>query len=96
MSENRDRRANRRRRKRQKTKRLKDISSHKYVGTFWFEWGLDDAGHYVQVGTYPKRQKSSRRQRFYKKHSNRIIRRGETAYQNGDYRKAFDYWWTIY
>lgn len=96
MSEDRERRAYRRYKKRQKTKRLMDIENHTYIGMLWFEWGFDETGRRVRIGTYPKRRKNSRKQRFYKRYSNRIIRKSREGYQNGDYRKAFDYWWTIW
>lgn len=96
MSEDRERRAYRRHKKRQKIKRLKAIEKHTYIGTLWFDWGFDEVGRSVQIGTYPKRQKNSKKQRFYKRYSNRIIRKSRADYQNGDYRKAFDYWRTIW
>lgn len=96
MSEDRERRAYRRHKKRQKIKRLMDIDNHTYIGTLWFEWGFDEMGRWMRIGTYPKRRKNSKKQRFYKRYSNRIIRKSRADYQNGDYRKAFDYWWTIW
>lgn len=96
MSEDRGRRAYRRGKNRQKTKRLMEIENHTYIGTLWFNWDFDEVGNWVRVGTYPKHKKRSNTQQFYKKHSNRIIRKSKVLYQNGDYRKAFDYWWTIY
>jgi len=96
MSEDREHRAYRRQKKRQKTKRLMGIEDHTYIGTVWFDWGFDETGNWVRVGTYPKRRKNSRSQRFYKRYSNRIIRKSKEDYQYGRYRKAFDYWWTLY
>lgn len=96
MSEDRERRAYRRHKKRQKTKRLMEIEDHTYIGTLWFNYGFDEAGNWKRIGAYPKRQKNSNKQRFYKRYSNRIIRKSETVYQNGKYRKVFDYWWTLY
>lgn len=96
MSEDRERRAYRRHKKRQKTKRLMEIEDHTYIGTLWFNWGFDESGEWVRIGTYPKRQNNSNRQQFYKRYSNRIIRKSETVYQNGEYRKVFDFRWTFY
>lgn len=96
MSENRESRAYRRHKKRQKTERLMGIANHTYIGTIWFQYDFDEHGNWERVGSYPKRKKNSNVQRFYKKYSNRLIRRNREAYQNGDYRKAFDYWWTIW
>lgn len=96
MSDNRELRAYRRHKKRQKTARLMTIESYTFIGTIWFNWEFDEHGEWRRVGTYPKRKKHSHVQRFYKKYSNRLIRRSGKAYQNGDYRKAFDYWYTIW
>ena len=96
MSEDRERRAYRRHKKRQKTNRLKEIAEHTVIGSIWFEWTLCEDGQMRQTGAYPKRSKHSHMQRFYKRYSNRIIRKSEMLYQNGGYRKAFDYWWTLY
>lgn len=91
----REQRAYRRYKKRQKTKRLMDITNRSYINSIWFDWDFDEEGHYVRTGTYPKRAKNSHQKQFYKNYSNRIIRRNKTTYQNGDYRKVFDYRWTI-
>lgn len=49
---------------------------------------------------YYKRQyhscRRSNRYKFYKKYSNRIVRRYKSDLKNGgNYRRCFDYWWTI-
>ena len=96
MSEDRGRRAYRRHKKRQKTNRLKGIAEHNLPLRYETRCEVGEDGRMRQTGVYPKRSKHSHMQRFYKKYSNRIIRQSGTVYQNGKYRKAFDYWWTLY
>lgn len=58
---------------------------YNYVNGEWI-----DAG-YIQ---YPK---NSNAQRYWKKHSNRIVRRSKYICGKGNqYRKHFEYWWTLY
>ena len=53
-------------------------------------------GRYQQVGKYIKYPKNSNAEHFWKRHSNRIIRRRNEIYRGNQYRKCFDYWWTLY
>ena len=34
--------------------------------------------------------------RFFKKYSNRVVRRNNDPYSGGAYKKAFELWWTLY
>lgn len=60
----------------------------------YLDWKQVD-GEWVQESRvkYPK---SSKRQRYYKRQSNKAIRRSGDIYQGNQYRKCFDYWWRIY
>ena len=53
-------------------------------------------GRYQQVGKYIKYPKNSNAERYWKRHSNRVIRRRNEIYHGNQYRKCFDYWWTLY
>lgn len=33
--------------------------------------------------------------KYYKRYSNRVVRRTKEIYKGNQYRKVFDYWWTI-
>ena len=33
---------------------------------------------------------------FYKRYSNKILRKEKELYNGNQYRKVFDYWWTLY
>lgn len=52
-------------------------------------------GVWQPVGKYIKYPKSSKRQKFYKKYSNRIVRRSSLPTKGNGYRRHFDYWWEI-
>lgn len=76
-------RAYRRHMERQKLKRDLWISEHNYF-----------AVRAANNGSYVKRQKRSKR--YWKKHSNRVVRRYQAEFPKGNgYNKLFDYWWTI-
>lgn len=53
-------------------------------------------GVWQPVGKYIKYPKNSDAQRYWKRHSNKIIRRRNEIYRGNQYRKCFDYWWTLY
>lgn len=53
-------------------------------------------GAWIPVGKYVKRPKNSKRQRFYKRYSNRLLRRGaDTGSGKAGYRRCFDYRWEM-
>lgn len=86
-------------RRKMRRKKLKDkISMLEYCPYFKgghtnYKW-MD--GEYVRVGTYIKFSKNSNLQKFYKRYSNKVVRRCPHEIPNGNaYRKIFDYWWTI-
>ena len=33
---------------------------------------------------------------FYKRYTNKVLRKKKELYQGNQYRKVFDYWWTLY
>ncbi len=45
--------------------------------------------------TILEREKPSNRKSYYKKYSNRVVRRSKDVLQHNQYRKQFDLWWTI-
>ena len=61
----------------------------------YVDWGLVN-GQWKPVGKYIKYPKSSCLQKFYKRHSNKIIRKIELPKKGNAYRKHFEYWWTLY
>ena len=61
----------------------------------YIDWDYID-GHFQPVGQYIKYPKNSNAEQYWKRHSNRIIRRRNEIYQGNQYRKCFDYWWTLY
>lgn len=54
-----------------------------------------DGDEYI-LGTYVEYPKSSKNKVFYKRVSNKAVRRSKDIPLKGNgYRKVFDYWWTI-
>lgn len=53
-------------------------------------------GVWQPVGKYIKYPKNSNAQRYWKRHSNKIIRRRNEINRGNQYRKCFDYRWTLY
>lgn len=54
-------------------------------------------GIFVPVGKYVKRPKNSHKQKFYKRYSNHLLRKGATAGSGkSGYKRCFDYKWEIY
>lgn len=65
------------------------------VRNAWVKYGWKD-GEYVPVGNYIMRPKNSNRQKYWKKYSNKVVRRSNMFYGGkAGYRRAFDYWWTV-
>lgn len=59
------------------------------------DWDFVD-GVWKPVGKYVKHHKNSNRQRFWKRYSNRAVRRGvQTGSGKSGYKRCFDYWWEI-
>lgn len=61
----------------------------------YIDWGRVN-GVWQPVGKHIKYPKNSNAQRYWKRHSNKIIRRRNETYRGNQYRKCFDYWWTLY
>ena len=61
----------------------------------YVDWGLVN-GQWRPVGKYIKYPKNSNAERYWKRHSNRIVRKKNEIYRGNQYRKCFDYWWTLY
>jgi hypothetical protein len=89
-------RSYRRRMARQKFNKKKDIGTYIYHAC-WVDWDEVD-GKWMPVGKYIKYPNNSKIRNYFKKHSNRKIRRTnyDVYLKGNDYRREFDYWWTIY
>ena len=74
---------------------LQEVEAADFYRTIFPEGSLEEAGN-QQVGKYIKYPKNSNAEHFWKRHSNRIIRRRNEIYRGNQYRKCFDYWWTLY
>lgn len=61
----------------------------------YVDWDWVD-GKWQPVGKYIKYPKNSNAQRYWKRYSNKIVRRSKEVYRGNQYRKCFDYWWTLY
>lgn len=53
-------------------------------------------GIWVWTGNYIKYPKNSNAKQYWKRHSNKIVRKRNEAFRGNQYRKCFDYWWTLY
>ena len=97
QSKRRTGRAYRRMMGKQKFIRLYRIVTHSYVPHAGYtSWSYVD-GQYVRSGDYIKYPKNSNRQRWCKKASNARVRKYMDLPSKGNsYRRAFDYWWTLY
>ena len=86
---------------RRKMKKKKDIRLRNIITTVGYApfAGYIDCdninGRWEITGKYIKYCKNSNRQRFYKKHSNRIVRKSDVPHKGNGYRKYFDYWWEM-
>ena len=58
------------------------------------DWKRVD-GVWQPVGKYIKYPKNSRNQRFWKRHSNRIVRKTKEIYKGNQYRKCSEYAWML-
>ncbi len=104
-------RAYRRQMRVQKLNRQMNIAHHGGGNTMFMGFGLDKRGLPASnvwglwmLGiddddvprVYVKRPKSSKSRKFYKNHSNRILRRKCIVLPKGNqYHKYFEYWWTL-
>ena len=58
------------------------------------------AEHFYKTGIWIHRyihykKSSSNKEQFFKKYSNRVVRKKDVPRRGNGYRKCFDYWWTI-
>ena len=60
----------------------------------YVDWDWRD-GVWEQVGKYIKYPKNSNAQRYWKRHSNKIVRKRKEAFRGNQYRKCFDYRWML-
>jgi len=73
---------------------INNIGYNPYVG--YVDWDWVD-GVWQQTGKYIKYVKNSNSPKYWKRHSNRIVRRSKDSIPRGNqYRKYFDYWWTLF
>ena len=61
----------------------------------YVDWAWVD-GIWQPVGRYIKYPKNSRQQGYWKRHSNKIVRRSADLCQGNLYRKYFEYTWTLF
>lgn len=61
-----------------------------YVDWDWVDGVLQKTGQYIK---YPK---NNNRQKFLKRYSNKVVRKYTNNLRGNQYRKCFDYWWTLY
>lgn len=89
-------RAYRRRMARRKEKRRRWLIRECSSTGGYIAWGWVD-GSYVEVGTHVQFSKNSNAQRYWKRQSNKKIRRYKENIPHGcHYKKLFPYLWKIY
>jgi hypothetical protein len=90
-------RAYRRKMTRQKFEKKKKIGTYVHHAC-WVDWDEVD-GEWVPVGKYIKYPNDSEARSYFKKYSNRKVRRtrhDDISMKGNGYRRQFDYWWTLY
>lgn len=89
--------AYRRKMAKQKFKNKKEIGTYSFYGP-WVDWDEVD-GKWMPVGKYIKYPNDSEARSYFKKYSNRKVRRtkyDDIQTKGNSYRRQFDYWWTLY
>ena len=61
----------------------------------YVDWDYDDEDWYPS-GKYVKYPRNSNNKQFWKGYSNKVIRRSDKLYRGNQYKKAFDYQYTVY
>lgn len=87
----------RRKMARQKFKKKKEIGTYIYHAC-WVDWDEVD-GKWMPVGKYIKYPHNSEQRNYFKRYSNRKVRRmkyDDIPTKGNGYRRQFDYWWTLY
>ena len=82
---------------RQKFEKKKKKASYNRHGC-WVDWGEVD-GVWIPVGKYIKYPHDSEMRRYFKKYSNKRVRRAkytDIPVKGNSYRRQFDYWWALY
>lgn len=59
----------------------------------YITWRRPVESNYTVVRCYTSKHSSHS---FYKRYSNKILRKKKELYNGNQYRKVFDYWWTLY
>lgn len=73
--------------------RIMNSSHSRHAG--YMDWEYQN-GVVSLVGKYVKFPKNSNRQQYWKRYSNRAVRRGKAVGSGkSGYKRCFDYWWTI-
>ena len=93
------RRTGRRYRRRMTAKHNDDLMAIIMLGKYnpnagYVEFGLVD-GVLQPVGNHIKYVGHSRRKKFYKRYSNKLIRNSKCSYLGGQYKKEFDMDWNV-
>ena len=89
--------AYRRKMARQKFEKKKKIGTYIYHAC-WVDWDEVD-GKWMPVGKYIKYPSDSEARSYFKRYSNRKVRRmkyDDIPTKGNGYRRQFDYWWTLY
>ena len=87
----------RRKMARQKFEKKRETGVYSRQGC-WTDWGVVD-GKWQPVGKYIKYPHDSEMRSYFKKYSNRKVRRAkydDISKKGNGYRRQFDYWWTLY
>lgn len=61
-------------------------------------WWIGGAYYSDEKGRYVRRYrgKANGAAKYCRRQSNRCVRRQADLFQNGEYRKMYDYWWTLH
>ena len=78
-----------------KRKLMKIIDYKRNYHMGYVDWNYVD-GIWQKTSQYIKYPKNSHRQKFWKRHSNKVVRKYTNDLSRNRYRKCFDYWWTLY
>lgn len=85
----------RREMKRRKFERYKELGwFSRGAGMGYVDWEYVN-GRLLPVGRYFRYPKDSHRQRFYKRHSNKRVRKTAVPLNGSGYKRCFDYRWEI-
>ena len=76
-------------------KRKKMLEKHSLM-TMWNAGSYNYETHDYDDDGYIKYSGKSNAQRILKKCSNRKVRYSKDTYNNGKYKREFDYWWSLY